>query len=81
MAMKESKMFNFLIKFGLSDLELVDIGTKIIKIGPEMPILGRLVTPSQGCTVHSNENETNPRVLYNKNARLRGVQKLQLWHG
>ena len=39
MAMKELKMFDFLIKFGLSDLKLVDIGTKIIKIGPEMPIL------------------------------------------
>ena len=29
----------FLIVFELSDLKLVDIGTKIIKIGPEMPIL------------------------------------------
>ena len=37
--MKQWKIFKFLIKFGLSDLKLVDIGTKIIKIGPEMPIL------------------------------------------
>ena len=81
MALKELKMCNFLIKFGLSDLKLVDIGSKIIKIDPEMPILGQLVTPSQDCTVHSNENETNPRMLYNKNARLDGVQKWQLWHG
>ena len=37
----------FLIKFGLSDLKLVGIGTKIIKIGPEMPILGLFVIPVQ----------------------------------
>merc|ERR1712098_629701 len=30
-------------KFGLSHLKLVDIGTKIIQIGPEMPILGLLM--------------------------------------
>ena len=30
---------NFFIKFELSDLDLVEIGTKIIKIVPEMPIL------------------------------------------
>ena len=29
----------FDIEFGLADLELVDIGPKIIKIGPEMRIL------------------------------------------
>ena len=43
MAMKELKMFNFLIKFGLSDLKLMGIDTKIIKIGPEMPILQQFV--------------------------------------
>ena len=36
---KELTQLNFLIKFGLSDLKLVGIGAKIIKIGPEMPIL------------------------------------------
>ena len=41
--MKKWKIFQFLIKFGLSDLKLVGIGTKIIKIGPEMPILGLFV--------------------------------------
>ena len=45
--MKRWKIFKFLIKFGLSDLKLVGIGTKIIKIGPEMPILGLFVIPVQ----------------------------------
>ena len=30
---------NFVAEFELTDLELVDIGPRIIKIGPEMPIL------------------------------------------
>ena len=37
----------FLIKFGLSDLKLVDIGAKIIKIGPELPILEHFVNNVQ----------------------------------
>ena len=37
--MKELKILHFLIKIELSDLKLVDIGTKIIKIGQEVPIL------------------------------------------
>ena len=41
--MKQWKIFKFLIKFGLSDLKLVDIGAKIIQIGPEMPFLGLFV--------------------------------------
>ena len=32
--MKEAKIFNFLTRIELADLKLVDIGTKIIKIGP-----------------------------------------------
>ena len=41
--MKERKIFNSLIKFGLSDLKLVGIGAEIIKIGLEMPILDQFV--------------------------------------
>ena len=41
--MKQWTIFKFLIKFGLSDLKLVGIGTKFIKIGPEMPILEHFV--------------------------------------
>ena len=41
--MKEATRHIFLIKFELSDLKLVEIGTKIIKIGPEMPILEQFV--------------------------------------
>ena len=37
--MKEATYHIFLIKFELSDLELVGKGTKFIKIGREMPIL------------------------------------------
>ena len=40
---KEAFELVFLIKFGLSDLKLVDIGAKIIQIGPEMPFLGLFV--------------------------------------
>ena len=39
MNMKEAKIFIFLTRNELADLKLVVIGTKIIKIGPEMPIL------------------------------------------
>ena len=37
--MKEAPKLTFELKFELSDLKLVDFGTKIIKIGQEMPIL------------------------------------------
>ena len=55
--MMEATELNFLIKFGFSDLKLVDIGTKIIKIGLEMPILElfvKHVQKSSFCPIFSN---------------------------
>ena len=53
----EATELNFLIIFRLSDLKLVDIGTKIIKIGLEMPILElfvKHVQKSSFCPIFSN---------------------------
>ena len=35
----------FLIKFEISDLQIVDMGAKNVQIGPEMPILECFVKP------------------------------------
>ena len=63
--MKEQKKLTFLIRFGLGDLEIVGFGTKIIKIGPEMPILEQFVVHVQNimkstdfCTFYLLENAT-----------------------
>ena len=49
LTMKEAKKIIFLSIIELTDLKLVDIGTKIIEIGPVMPILEHFVTPCQVC--------------------------------
>ena len=52
--MKEQKKLTFLIRFGLGDLKLVDIGTNFIKIGPEMPILELFVMHIQKSSLSPN---------------------------
>ena len=65
--MKEQKKITFLIRFGLGDLEIGGFGTKIIKIGQEMPILEQFVVHVQNimkstkfCTFYYSKRQLLP---------------------